>query len=160
MSPAIFAGNIIIIKGITMKYLAVIFTLLLAGCGSSSDSEKNVTLAGIVGTWDESVELGQEVDELYSIIKADGSIIRYDYYGDSFNQGENCYDKYEYVTLVDQGEGDFSVEYDGTELATVKLTLSGNTMEISWTDEEGSFTNSSVRSDLTEDDFTPLCNDF
>ena len=143
-----------------MKYLAVIFTLVLAGCGSGSDSGKNATLADIVGTWDASEEVGQEVDELYSIIKADGSITEYDYDGDSFDQGENCYYKYEYVTLVDQGEGDFSVEYNGTEVATVKINLSGNTMEVSGTDEEGSFTSSSVRSDLTEDDFTPLCNDF
>ena len=141
-----------------MKYLAVIFMLVLVGCGSSSDSDsnrvnaRNATLADIVGVWDNSVEFANEVDEMYSVIKEDGSFIDYDYYGDSADNNGNCYEQSE-LKLIDQGEGDFLIVAGGIEFMTIKITISGDTMYQSTT----SFP--SVRTDRVESDFTPLCDD-
>lgn len=41
-----------------MKYLVVIFMLVLAGCGAGSDSGENATLPGMVGTWDDTEQIG------------------------------------------------------------------------------------------------------
>ena len=96
---------------------------------------------------------------MFSIITADGGVVEYDYDGDSFDGGDNCFYKYDGIELTDQGEGSFLVQSGGIEVVTYKVTLSGDTMTRSVTSENSSYSFTSVRTDLTESDFTPLCDD-
>jgi len=142
-----------------MKYLSVILVLVLTGCGSESDSGRNATIEDLVGTWDTSEKIGQEIDELYYIIEGDGNVIDFDYDGDSYDKGSNCYYKYDGATLVDQGEGNFLVEVVNSEDYMAKISISGSTITVT-TDEDGdSYTSKAVKIDRIESDFTPLCNE-
>ena len=50
---------------------------------------------------------------MFSIITADGGVVEYDYDGDSFDGGDNCFYKYDGIELTDQGEGSFLVQSGG-----------------------------------------------
>lgn len=138
------------------KVLAFLSVLALVGCGSDSDSGRNAVLADLIGTWDASSTYGQEVDEIYTVIKEDGSFIDYDYDGDSYDQGDNCYYRYEAGVLTDQGNGDFLIESNGEPDSVVKVKISGSRLTIS--SSFGSSTSTKIN--RSESDFTPLCTQF
>jgi len=140
-----------------MKYLSVVLTLLLAGCGSESDSEKNATLKDLVGVWDITEKIEQNIDEKFFIVEENGHTIDFDYDGDSYNNGSNCYYRYDSATLTDLGEGDFLAK-DGSEESILNITILGNTLTIINSHDDILYTSEAVRVNRIESEFTPLCN--
>ena len=140
-----------------MKYLAVFFTLILAGCGSESESDNSVSLADIVGVWDSSKVSGQGTNEVYFIIEEDGEMRTFDYDGDSAGNGNNCYNTGEGVQLTDQGDGNFLFVNSDSDGFVAQATLSGDTLVLSKVDNGE--TETSVKTTRIESDFTPLCNE-
>ena len=142
-----------------MKYLAVMLTLVLAGCGAE-DSGRNATLEDLVGSWDQSEKHDQEIDELYFIVKDDGATIDFDYFGDSYDQGDNCYSKEEGETIVDNGGGNFVVQRLNVDESSVHVAISGSTITITGSYEGQPYTSTAKKISLIESDFTPLCDQF
>lgn len=116
------------------------------GTGTVDTGTSNVTLSDVVGIWDSGV--GN--DEVYSVIKSDGSLIDYDYQGDSVDMGDNCYVKDE-GTIQDMGNGQFLL--NNVRLGTFSFV--GN--DLVFQAPEGPYTLESTT--LLESDFVPLCED-
>jgi hypothetical protein len=123
---------------------------VLARRGSINNSSPS--LADIVGVWDGSVTNINGTDEIYTVIKANGAAISYDYLGDSFDRGPNCYDKDTY-TITDLGGGNFS----GDGLVWNAIISNGN-LVATGSFEGNAFTITDVPSSLLESDFAPICN--
>ena len=83
---------------------AVVHLFACGGGGSNTDSpasEVGTTVSDLVGVW-QTIDVEDENDILYSVIKPDGTFIDYDYMGDATDQGNNCYEKSEgTITRVD-----------------------------------------------------------
>lgn len=96
------------------------FILVLSACGSDSSSSENdndVVESEFVGLWDATNIIDDETDLIYLDLAADGTGTEYDYDGDSFDQGDNCYN----IT-----QNAFSLKRDGnsyiyTEAETVVI---------------------------------------
>ena len=80
------------IKKITLISITV---LALMGCGGSDSSEavstKVTDIAGLEGFWNTSYDKDGKHDELYEVFLANGEITLYDYQGDTFDNGADCY---------------------------------------------------------------------
>ena len=142
-----------------MKYLAVIFSLVLVGCGSDSSGDNSASLANLAGVWDFRKTTGQVVDEVYSIIEENGEMHTFDYDGDSASNGNNCYLTSEGVVLTDQGNGNFLVVNSDSESFSMQASLSGDTLTFSTTINGETVTDSGVKTTRIESDFTPLCSE-
>jgi hypothetical protein len=116
-----------------------------SGTGEAPDRTSGVTLADITGVWDSGV--GD--DEVYTVLKADGTYISYDYMGDAVDMGANCYDV-ETDSITDLGSGQFRLGEDrfGT------FYFSGDSL--AFEAPEGTYFLESTT--LLETDFSPLCN--
>ena len=91
--------------------LVGIFSLIVACDGGSSknNSATDVELEDLVGVW-QSIKVGDEDNEIYSVIKEDGSFIDYDYQADSVDNGDNCYEKSEQtISFVSKGKFKLSI---------------------------------------------------
>jgi len=139
------------------NYTLSLCIVLLAGCGSD-DQGTPAALDDIVGVWDQSESYGQTFDEWYFVIRENGELVDYDYQGDSVDMGENCYES-ETVQLTDEGKGNFIID-DGYDEYSVRITISGNSMIMKGSSDEGSFTSKIPRSSRLESSFTPLCSEF
>ncbi len=143
-----------------MKYLSLLLIMVLSACGGSTSSDGDATtLADIVGVWDETETDENGTDESYLVFTASGDLTIYDYQGDSYDMGENCYEK-EMLIITDQGSGIFSIT-DAQETEdpfSVALSLSSDRITATFTDDGVSESNSNiVRTDRLESSFTPLC---
>lgn len=134
-------------------------SLALSGCGGggggdgSGTTPRNATTSDIVGTWDVSTEEANNTTDVYYVkINSDGTYVDYDFDGDSFDQGDDCYYRWE-GTYENLGDGDFS--FDGEE--AIHIERSGNNLIISADDMEDL---SAKPANKTEDDFSPLCQFF
>ena len=136
-----------------MRYLALLIALFLVGCGSD-DEGTPASLSDIIGVWDASTREGQLIGEVYTVIKSDGSYITYDYDGDSFDNGDNCFNIYD-GTLIDLGSGNFEIENGPSYYITVK----GNTMTTNTTIDNQKISITATRSNRLESSFTPSCFD-
>jgi len=80
------------IKKITLISITV---LALMGCGGSDSSEavstKVTDIAGLEGFWNTSYDKDGKHDELYEFFFANGDIGIFDYQGDTFDNGAECY---------------------------------------------------------------------
>ena len=80
------------IKKIT---LAGIVALSLIGCGSDGSSSAPTTevkeIAELEGFWNTSYEENGKQDIIYEHFLANGEIIIYDYQGDTYDNGSDCY---------------------------------------------------------------------
>ena len=113
---------------------------------SSSDTgTSNVTLADIVGVWDSSIGS----DENYTAFRSNGTYVDYDYQGDAFDMGENCYDVYP-GTIEDLGNGRFRLD-DSDRVGT--FSFSGD--DLRFQAPEGTYSLSSTS--LSETDLVPEC---
>ncbi len=91
--------------------------LLLISCGGNDtkqlETDKNelypaVTLNNLVGVWDSSRKIDNLIDEYYVVIKPNGSIVSYNYLGDSYDNLNNCYSE-NFRTIAEIGNGIFLV---------------------------------------------------
>ena len=108
----------------------------LAACGGGGGGDGSSRSAGIVGLWDASYTVGEREDVIYFEIDTDLSITLYDYYGDSFDQGANCFVVYEGSRLSPLGDDRYtSTGDDGVDLGEVTLRREGDVLVSSFVDE-------------------------
>lgn len=149
--------------GLGLLFLA---NLGLTACGGGESSSKDASLEHLVSVWYYTEVIDGKEDIYYTVIKADGSIIDYDYQNDEFDQGDDCYYKYDEGYLIsDLGNGEFSESLleDSNYFSELKVKIDGNTATITIIDSsvesDIGISYSQVRTDLSESDLTPLCNE-
>jgi len=100
---------------------------LISACGGSSsgDDGSSSGLTAIAGVWDSSSQEDSLIDVSYTVFNTDGTFVDYDYMGDAFDAGADCYIEYA-GTISDQGNGNFLVDNNNT----IQMTISGDTLEI------------------------------
>ena len=165
----------------SLQFIIASLLLLVAGCGAGGDvcgsscdfdiptpTPSTIELADIIGVWDGSVDHGAEGnDEFYVVVKSNGELTSYDYRGDSYNMGDNCYNL-NTIQLTDTGiENTFTYIIDGdtTSLAFVAefsgedLILTGQLDQYFYPSHDDSAITSVQYSpsSLFESDFTPEC---
>jgi len=149
-------------------------TILMAACGGADSrigetqtSEANAEK--ISGVWasgqfkgpsfDELFPDGQYYDEQFTVIKPTGIIVNYDYTGDSYNRGKNCYKKKE-GTIKALGNNEFEITYEGEDAfirrITVERSVVQNIVLVSRDLSSDEFTTFLI-SALFESYFAPLC---
>ena len=128
----------------------------MAACGSSDDDDSAIvaSLDDVTGVWDANGKYGAEEDEVNIIIKSDGTLTIFDFDGDTYDQGDDCYDKV-INTFTDLGNGNFQMVNDNDSPDNMKITKSGNKLTVVFAD--GSDTRILILSSLVETDFVPLC---
>lgn len=112
---------------------------------ASDTGTSNVTLADIVGVWDSSIGS----DENYTAFRIDGTYVDYDYQGDAYDMGENCYDVYP-GTIEDLGNGRFRLD-DSDRIGT--FSFSGDDLRFQAPEAAYSMNSTS----LIETDLVPEC---
>jgi hypothetical protein len=141
------------------KSLIFVSILFLAACGGGGDSGSKAPEKTIVGVWDGTEDMGQEgKDESYLVIDANRSMSFYDYDGDSYDQGDNCYWIFKnFATLVSLGNDRYTLDpVDAEEASSViKLVVAGDSMTA--TDEESDEAVVMKRTTRQVSDFTPEC---
>jgi len=112
-------------KALNNAFGLVLITLFLISCGSSGGVDSRpATFNDLVGSWKLTDTDG---DEVIFIFENNGDINIYDYMGDSFDQGPDCYIGPIFAfTIADLGDGEFML--DGDSSSTVSGTISGNTL--------------------------------
>lgn len=166
-------------KKITTIVLVSSFISACSGSGSEfQDNSTPVTglsIIDIAGVWDTSEVVGQEIDESYLIIDQDGITQDYDYRGDSYNNGQNCYRKRTgsinnlgnstFETIDSEGfRVGFSMSVANNELTSNVVSINGIAIDDfieqnSIPEEDFTKLFVSVKSTLQETDFVPLCTD-
>ena len=116
-----------------------------------------------MGVWDGSKDNGSEGhDEKYMVVKSSGEVTYYDYQGDSYNLGDNCYITNAIQLTASGISNSFNhpVTIDGvTKLDAIIVELSGT--DLVFNASNFSTTNPG-RSEYTpaimiESDFSPIC---
>lgn len=125
-------------------------SILISACGGGSgggDSSSSA-LTAIAGVWDSSSQEGSVIDVSYTVFNTNGTFVDYDYLGDAFDGGADCYDDYN-GTITDQGNGNFLLDNNNT----IQMSVSGDTLEII----SNGTTFTMIRSTRQESSFN-LCN--
>jgi len=140
--------------------LITLACLFIVGCEDDESSSNNEnlaqpSLAQISKTWDltETDEFGEDV--VYLVVKDHGEFIIYDYDGDSWDEGDECYYKLT-STITDLGDGSFEIAACEDYYPVVDMSISEGRLAIS--DEEGAY--SYPEATLEESEFVPLCDEF
>jgi hypothetical protein len=140
-------------------YSFLALTLLTAcggGGGSSSDSD-SLGLADIAGIYAVNFEDDPD-DEYYAVIGSDGRYIEYDFQGDSFDLGDNCYIVYRYFA-EELGNNSFAVTDLVNDFKLRLRSVSGGfkstVFEVNG--ESVNFESVIQRTSLLESDFSPEC---
>ena len=135
--------------GFVKKIATGLITVTLVACGSDdgdlassaldngvSDDQGVSATRDIAGLWDFTENKGDEgVDVIYVLIEGDGSGVIYDYQGDTFDQGENCYQFID-SPVVSLGNNQFESTF--RPFAAFTATSENETLTI--TDIEGTIT--------------------
>ena len=119
--------------------------------GGGGDSVNNTSpfLVDIAGVWNNSETIDGLTDEVYLVIKTNGTVVFYDYMGDSFDAEANCYMSFT-ETISDLGGGDFLVGGNWT----VHLTISSGNLITTF---DGITDPPMPPSSLLESDLAPIC---
>lgn len=136
--------------------------LFIVGCddddnAANSDNAEQPSLAQISGVWDftDTYEGEDEKDIAYLVIKDHGEFIIYDYLGDAFDQGSDCYFQVN-SSITDLGNGEFEI---GTFGEFFTLNMSTSNSDLILTEASSGDSAAFPSTALTEDDFTPNCLD-
>lgn len=114
----------------------------------------NTEFAGLAGVWNASDDFGVEVDELYLVIDANGLFRDYDYMGDTFDQGPNCYEL-ESGWLEKSGDL-YTLHYeDGQIITDISIEANGDVLSVVNSAED--FSADYPRETRTEEEFVPVC---
>ncbi|MGH1485961.1 MAG: hypothetical protein ACRBCI_07035 [Cellvibrionaceae bacterium] len=133
------------------------YTVLLSGiffltaCGSSggNSNDSTITLADMVGVWDDTREdRSGNTNIEYIVIKNDGARIDYDYQGDSSDNGANCYEASNY-SFLDLGNGTFQLTFPDGDTTDLNASIFNDVLTWSNSTESISF----PKINLNESDF-------
>ena len=130
------------------------FTVCLSACIElpEEDDDETAEPGDIVGVWDYTTdEAGGTQDVYYMAVESDGDIIVYDYQGDSYDEGANCYFIYDtgFSQYVSGNRFEWTiVQSSSNEVFTV--TVSGDNLTIAGGDVL-------TRTSLLASDFSPEC---
>lgn len=136
--------------------------ILLAACGGDSGGSSS-SLSNIAGIYEYNYEpdvIGSENDEGYIIITEDGRYTEYDFLGDAFDQGSNCYIIFDFDIESLGGTSYLLSNDDGDEgTATIDETENGLLITItSFNEEEFEFEIPVTQNtSILESDLTPDC---
>ena len=127
------------------------------GTGGGAADASQVALQAIAGVWDTTDFEDEQQDVSFSVIRADGSASDYDYLGDEFDNLEDCYLRINFdITHV--GDSRFTItssEFENDENDLFDISVQdGNLVTLLIGDETPDIF---PPADLTEADFTPLC---
>ncbi|MDY7025247.1 MAG: hypothetical protein SVC26_02770 [Pseudomonadota bacterium] len=164
--------------------IAFLAMSLVACGGDSSDGDssggqdslmfsQNEAAQMLVGVYDESYEVDGVIDELYFEITANGEEIVYDYLGDSFDLGPNCYLKETLGRLTPQGDDQYvftTYSEDDPESYLIELVIvdsdNGELLRFTYIETlVGDFEPEPgeqvvveyPKTNITVSDFTPIC---
>ena len=148
------------------KLLMMSLLATLTACGGGSgDGGGDFTSGGsaskLVGMWNATTDEGEDgIDENYLAIDSDGFVSLYDYDGDTYDDGENCYWIEEDVAeLKALGDDRYRVVQEGSsDTQILIITVQNNTMTIAEEGDEEDFS-TLTRSSIPVSDFTPECSD-
>ena len=143
-----------LLKPITLTSILIALTACGGGGDGGDGGDTAPSLSGISGVWDFSTTYDQELDERYYFINASGVLVDYDYQGDSYDQGPNCFYNYS-ASIFDLGNGEFLVIAPDGDEYNFSAAIYENTLVVL---EDGE-TFRGYKSSLQESDFTPLCDD-
>lgn len=110
-------------------FCSVVFVLAACGGDSGSGSGGETTsLSDIAGLWDLTYEDQGRIDEIYWGFSASGSFTIYDYFGDSFDNGDNCYFILEDIAeIVHLGGNSFEIRFgEGIDDILLDASRSGS----------------------------------
>ncbi len=141
---------------LTLALTILAVSAFTVSCGGSDLDNKQTGVSSISGLYAWDYDDG---DEAYTHISENGSLSIYDYAGDSFDNGENCYWIAENIaTYTHVSEYNYIQEVSNTGVTSeisIRRTSSGIT--VSGVDVDGPFTANFLNSNLSISDFTPTC---
>ncbi len=116
-------------------------SILAVACGGSGSGDLSggrtngdlaQSLSDVVGVWDASYQEDGLTDELYWEIDEDGNMSLFDYDGDSFDAGENCYFVLNDVIQIEYaGSGRFTVvDSDDGDTDEVEISIANGSLQI------------------------------
>lgn len=120
------------------------------------ESERSIedSSISISGLWDVTNIIGGETDVLYLHISDTGIFTSYNYYGDSYDNFDNCYDTYIY-NATHISDDLFRITFDHAEYDIQIVKIDG---ELVFIYDNGDGKKYSLASDKTLSDFQPNCN--
>lgn len=96
------------------------------GTGTTTGgTEGSSDLSAIAGLWDVTEDIDGLEDVFYTEIFADGNIILWDYDGDEFDAGENCYFTFQ-ITGVNLGNNRYNLGGDEVTMRVINNELVGS----------------------------------
>jgi len=134
---------------------------LLAGCGSESNTSVPKQYTGV---WSGEQSINQVLNERYILIEGNGTITYYDYLGDSYDQGQNCFIITKQANLAPI-EGNIFEYIDSGNVSWVKLSITDNILSFLLGDVGSTFDSSGSfgivykykSTNTNKSDLTPLC---
>ncbi len=73
------------------RCLLVLGVLLMSACSQSGNGSNQVEIEHLIGLWNSSENKSGKSDIIYTRISSDSTIVEYDFDGDAFDQGLECY---------------------------------------------------------------------
>jgi len=154
-----------------MKKLLIITLLFflntISGCGDGGGNDSNgnssnlidnptPTLSDIVGVWDYVGDDDEVEDIYYMVIRETGEILGYDFMGDDFDQGKDCYEvDYDDEWLTEMGGGRFNLSTSDGDKMIFDAKIEDGLLVV---DSLAYGRETYLRKNLSESDLTPLCN--
>lgn len=134
-------------KYTTRTVLLFLLAFLLSACGGSSSSSNGgetntstddnaVIETKFVGIWDQTEEIQGETDVIYLYIGSDGVATEYDYDGDSFDQGENCYYIYRNEFSLTRNGANYTFTQENETFST-SLSISNDVFKLTALENSG-----------------------
>lgn len=136
----------------------VVLISMISSCSddNNNNDEGEELLADIQGLW----QLDSEEGDINYIHVDNRIIYNYDYMGDDFDEGPECYEYSRNEILSIEGdEVTFMIDDDPEDTETVTVIVSNNVLSVSQTFAGLQFTQLFNRSNTDVDSFTPICED-
>lgn len=140
-------------------FTVAVFITFISSCSDNNNNNDTgeELLADIQGMW----QLDSEDGDVSYVHVDDRIVSNYDYMGDDFDEGPECYlyTRTEIKTI----EGDqvtFIVEDDPQLTVTAKISVKNNILSVSQKLGNIEFTELFNRSNSNSDSFVPFCDDF
>ncbi|MDR8392467.1 hypothetical protein NC796_15035 [Aliifodinibius sp. S!AR15-10] len=137
----------------TKLFVGLLCVLTLVSCkDNSTDSE----LSTAVGLW----KLNSTENDISYINVTETSVTTYDYMGDEYDQGEDCYlIEVEDILEINGNIYTFTDPFDDSKTIDVEVTVNGNTLTVKQPVASGTVTFEYTKHNGNTSSFTPECTD-